>query len=221
MLVDLDSYDGHSRRFLRGRGALNDDAIGSIGCGKHKCWHRAPTDTNVDVSRCACHFEAVAGRASPVRAHVAEKPQHQGHARRHGALCDPFGPRLRRCDEGHQGARQDARAQPAARRRPLGHGRVRGAHARSFVGDPAQLTPAQMDRWCKDFDNWAFCDAMSFNLFDRTPHAWAKVAQWSSRRNEFEKRTAFALLWSLTVHDKRCRRRTVRPGPRPHRTRSR
>ena len=51
---------------------------------------------------------------------------------------------------------------------------------------------------CKDFDNWAFCDAMSFNLFRRTPYAWTKVAQWSTRRNEFEKRTAFALLWSLT-----------------------
>jgi 3-methyladenine DNA glycosylase AlkD len=72
----------------------------------------------------------------------------------------------------------------------------------SFVGDPDQLTPAQMDRWCRDFDNWAFCDAMSFNLFDRSRHAWAKVTQWSSRRDEFEKRTAFALLWSLTVHDK-------------------
>jgi 3-methyladenine DNA glycosylase AlkD len=43
---------------------------------------------------------------------------------------------------------------------------------------------------------------MCFNLFDRSPHAWAKVTQWSTRRNEFEKRTAFALLWSLTVHDK-------------------
>jgi 3-methyladenine DNA glycosylase AlkD len=74
----------------------------------------------------------------------------------------------------------------------------------SFVGDPAQLTPAQMDRWCREFDNWAFCDAMSFNLFDRTPHAWTKVVQWSRRHNEFEKRTAFALLWSLTVHDKRA-----------------
>ena len=72
----------------------------------------------------------------------------------------------------------------------------------SFVGDPERLTPAQMERWCKDFDNWAFCDAMSFNLFDRTPYAWTKVAQWSRRRSEFEKRTAFALLWSLTVHDK-------------------
>ena len=74
----------------------------------------------------------------------------------------------------------------------------------SFVGDPEKLTAAEMDRWCRDFDNWAFCDAMSFNLFDRSPHAWSKVAEWSKRRKEFEKRTAFALLWSLTVHDKRA-----------------
>ncbi len=38
----------------------------------------------------------------------------------------------------------------------------------SFVGDPAQITAAQMDRWCRQFDNWAFCDAMCFNLFDRS-----------------------------------------------------
>jgi 3-methyladenine DNA glycosylase AlkD len=72
----------------------------------------------------------------------------------------------------------------------------------SFVGDPKRITAAQMDRWCKQFDNWAFCDAMCFNLFDRTPHAWAKVKQWSSSEAEFVKRTAFALLWSLSVHDK-------------------
>src|SRR6185503_11013212 len=68
--------------------------------------------------------------------------------------------------------------------------------------DPALITPAQMDRWCRDFDNWGICDTICFNLFDRTPHAWAKVAEWSRRRGEFEKRTAFALLWSLSVHDK-------------------
>lgn len=72
----------------------------------------------------------------------------------------------------------------------------------SLVDDPAQVTSAQMDRWCKDFDNWAICDTLCFNLFDYTPHAWAKVTQWSSKRGEFEKRTAFALLWSLSVHDK-------------------
>jgi 3-methyladenine DNA glycosylase AlkD len=57
--------------------------------------------------------------------------------------------------------------------------------AASFIDDPAQVTPEQMDRWCKDFDNWALCDALSFNLFDRTPHAWSKVWQWSRKRNEF------------------------------------
>ena len=74
----------------------------------------------------------------------------------------------------------------------------------SFVADPTSLTSAQMDRWCKDFDNWAICDAMCFNLFDRSPHRWAKVKQWSTSRNEFQKRTAFALLWSLSVHDKQA-----------------
>jgi 3-methyladenine DNA glycosylase AlkD len=74
----------------------------------------------------------------------------------------------------------------------------------SFVADPLQISAEQMDRWCKEFDNWAICDAMCFNLFDRSPYAWAKVAQWSKSGREFEKRTAFALLWSLTVHDKQA-----------------
>jgi 3-methyladenine DNA glycosylase AlkD len=73
----------------------------------------------------------------------------------------------------------------------------------SMVDDPAKVTAAQMDRWCKSFDNWAICDTVCFKLFDRTPHAWAKVTQWSSKRDEFVKRTAFALLWALSMHDRR------------------
>jgi len=72
----------------------------------------------------------------------------------------------------------------------------------SFVDEPARVTPAQMDRWCRDFDNWGICDTVCFHLFDRTPHAWAKVAQWSGQRDEFGKRAAFALLASLAGHDK-------------------
>lgn len=45
-------------------------------------------------------------------------------------------------------------------------------------------------------------DTACFALFDRTPHAWAKVTQWVGHRDEFVKRAAFALLWSLTVHDR-------------------
>lgn len=72
----------------------------------------------------------------------------------------------------------------------------------SFVDEPARVTPAQMDRWSRDFDNWGICDTVCFVLFDRTPHAWAKVAQWSTKRDEFVKRAAFALLASLAGHDK-------------------
>ncbi|MGC4086364.1 MAG: DNA alkylation repair protein [Polyangiaceae bacterium] len=71
-----------------------------------------------------------------------------------------------------------------------------------FVDDPTQVTPRQMDAWCKDFDNWAICDTACIHLFNRTPHAFAKVAKWAKRRDEFVKRAAFALLASLSVHDK-------------------
>jgi len=74
----------------------------------------------------------------------------------------------------------------------------------AYVDEPARVTAAQMDAQARDFDNWAICDAMSFNLFDRTPHAWKKVAQWRDRREEFVRRAAFALLWGLTVHDKQA-----------------
>ena len=72
----------------------------------------------------------------------------------------------------------------------------------AYVDDPSLVTPAQMDRWCRDFDNWAVCDTVCFALFARTPHAWGKVETWATRRAEYVRRAAFALLWGLTVHDK-------------------
>jgi 3-methyladenine DNA glycosylase AlkD len=72
----------------------------------------------------------------------------------------------------------------------------------AMVGEPDRVTPAEMDRWVKGFDNWATCDTMTFVLWDRTPYAWPKVREWSRRKEEFVKRAAFAMLASLTVHDK-------------------
>jgi 3-methyladenine DNA glycosylase AlkD len=74
----------------------------------------------------------------------------------------------------------------------------------SFVDEPARVTPSQMDRWMRDFDNWAICDTICFQLFDKTPHAWKKIDQWSRRKKEFEKRAGFALLAAVALHDKRA-----------------
>lgn len=72
----------------------------------------------------------------------------------------------------------------------------------AFVDDPAALTSARMDRWARDFDNWAVCDTLCFQLFDRSPHAWERIAPWARRKDEFVRRAAFALIASLAAHDK-------------------
>lgn len=72
----------------------------------------------------------------------------------------------------------------------------------SFVDDASLVTPEQMDAWAGDFDNWAIVDSVCFNLFDRAPARWDKVDEWAGREEEFVKRAAFALIWSLTGHDR-------------------
>lgn len=71
-----------------------------------------------------------------------------------------------------------------------------------FIDEAELVTPAQMDRWCKDFDNWGICDTVCFKLFDQSPHAFGRVKKWAKSREEFVKRGAFALLACLALHDK-------------------
>lgn len=71
----------------------------------------------------------------------------------------------------------------------------------AFVAEPERVTPALMDRWCRDFDNWAICDTVCFKLFDQLPHAFGRVEAWATRKDEFQKRAAFALLASLALHN--------------------
>ena len=72
----------------------------------------------------------------------------------------------------------------------------------SWVDEPERVTSAQMDRWCRDFDNWGIVDTVCFSLFDRVPHAWSRAAAWSRRRPEFERRAGFVLMACLALHDK-------------------
>ncbi|MDA1266602.1 MAG: DNA alkylation repair protein [Planctomycetota bacterium] len=91
-------------------------------------------------------------------------------------------------------------------------GRYEARMLATMVADPVRVSAAQMNGWTAEFDNWAIVDAACFHLFDRTKHAWKKVAQWSKAKPEFTKRTAFALLWSLSVHDKDAPNRSFLDG---------
>ncbi len=72
----------------------------------------------------------------------------------------------------------------------------------SMVDDPVQVTAEQMDAWVADFQSWDVCDQVCMNLFDRTPHALAKVREWAERDEEFVRRAAFALIACVAWHDK-------------------
>jgi len=73
-----------------------------------------------------------------------------------------------------------------------------------LVDDPRQVTETQMDKWVKDFDNWAICDGCCGHLFDKTPFAYRKAREWTKRKEEYVKRAGFVLVATLTVHDKKA-----------------
>jgi 3-methyladenine DNA glycosylase AlkD len=73
----------------------------------------------------------------------------------------------------------------------------------SMIDCPGEVTPVQMDAWAADFSSWDVCDQVCMNLFDKTPHAWEKVHEWSRREEEFVRRAAFALIACLAWHDKK------------------
>jgi 3-methyladenine DNA glycosylase AlkD len=72
----------------------------------------------------------------------------------------------------------------------------------SMVDDPQKVTSPQMELWVRDFDSWDICDQCCSNLFDKTTFARTKAVEWSSRKEEFVKRAAFALMAALAAHDK-------------------
>ena len=72
----------------------------------------------------------------------------------------------------------------------------------TLIGEPHRITSAQMERWVRDFDSWDVVDAACCYLYASAKPAWSKVAAWSCRKPEFEKRAAFSLLAYLSYKDK-------------------
>jgi 3-methyladenine DNA glycosylase AlkD len=73
-----------------------------------------------------------------------------------------------------------------------------------LIDDPKQVTPAQMDEWARDFDNWATVDGTCGYLFCRAPFAYEKAFEWAEAEAEFIKRAGFSLMAYLAVHDKKA-----------------
>lgn len=74
----------------------------------------------------------------------------------------------------------------------------------SMIDDPAAVSEEQMEEWAAGFDSWDVVDGVCSSLFDKTPFAWAKALEWSSREEEFVKRAGFTMMATLAVHDKKA-----------------
>ncbi len=74
----------------------------------------------------------------------------------------------------------------------------------AFIDDPKLVTEKQFDDWAKEIDSWDICDQLCLNLFGKTKFAYKKVFEFSKRQEEFVKRTSFALMAVLAVHDKKA-----------------
>jgi len=72
-----------------------------------------------------------------------------------------------------------------------------------LVDDPNKVGERQMEDWVGQFYSWDLCDQCCFNLFDKTPCAYRKAKEWSTRGGEYVRRAAFSLMAGLAVHDKK------------------
>jgi 3-methyladenine DNA glycosylase AlkD len=71
----------------------------------------------------------------------------------------------------------------------------------TLIGESKKVTPAEMDRWARDFDSWDVVDSACCYLYAHAKSAWNKAAAWSRRREEFVKRASFSLVAYLSYKD--------------------
>ena len=71
----------------------------------------------------------------------------------------------------------------------------------SMIENPSAIDEIQFDAWVNDFDSWDICDGCC-SLLGKTAFSFQKITEYSSRKEEFVKRTAFVLMCEQAVHHK-------------------
>jgi 3-methyladenine DNA glycosylase AlkD len=74
-----------------------------------------------------------------------------------------------------------------------------------FIAEAEKLTESETEKWVKSFDSWDVCDQVCSAVLDKTEFASKKVVEYSKRKEEFVKRTAFTLITCLAVHNKKMK----------------
>ena len=73
----------------------------------------------------------------------------------------------------------------------------------SKIFNPKNVTEELMEKWVKTFENWEICDSFCMAIFAKSEFALAKILDWSNRKEEFQKRAAFATMAAFCIADKK------------------
>lgn len=74
----------------------------------------------------------------------------------------------------------------------------------SKIFTPAAITEALMEQWVVTFENWEICDSFCMGLFAKSKYATHKIAEWTNRTAEFEKRAGFVMIAAYCMADKKA-----------------
>ena len=74
----------------------------------------------------------------------------------------------------------------------------------ALIADPVQVNKRTLNRWAKDFDNWAICDGVCMHFIRNTPFARELALAWVKQKREFVRRAGFTLIATLCVSDKKA-----------------
>jgi 3-methyladenine DNA glycosylase AlkD len=73
----------------------------------------------------------------------------------------------------------------------------------ALIADPKLLKKTVVNRWVRDFDNWAICDGVCLHCFRYTPFAHELATAWPKRKEEYIRRAGFTMMATLAVGDKK------------------
>ena len=72
----------------------------------------------------------------------------------------------------------------------------------TMIEKKEMITELQFDAWVTEFDSWDICD-QSCSLLGQTEFSLKKINEYSTRTEEFVKRTAFVLMCEQALHHKK------------------
>lgn len=71
------------------------------------------------------------------------------------------------------------------------------------IAEPKKFTEALAEKWTSECYSWDLVDGVGLKIMPNTPFALQKIAEWTLRQPEFEKRMGFATMVGVTIHNKK------------------